>query len=275
MGDLAVTNSKALMAPEELQVLKDSMFKGFTDPEIKFSMAVANKLNLSPLLRQIHFVKRKDHQRNTDIIVPQTGIDGFRLIAERTGNYAGSDDPVFEYNSEGKPIKATCTVWKLLKNQKVGFTASARFEEYYPGEKMGFMWRSKPHIMLGKCSEAQALRKAFPAELSSVYADEEMHVADSVEQKASLIQEKILKTPELKTHEFEAVVVSTYDLFNTPMPASSPHKDKVLGQLSVKEIKAYMDSIRKAHSEIKKPLSIIWEEFLEKCELYLSEVGDA
>lgn len=193
--DLTLKNKNEVATADDIQVLKDSMFKDFTDSEVKFSMAVANQLSLSPLLRQVHFVKRFDKKLNRNVVTPQTGIDGLRLIADRTGKYAGSDDVVFEYegNIKKQPTLAKATVYKMVEGQRIPFTVSARWEEFYPGDVMGFMWKSKPHIMLGKCAEGQALRKAFPAELSSVYADEELEQADADDKKASRIQQALEK----------------------------------------------------------------------------------
>ena len=55
--------------------------------------------------------------------------------------------------------------------------ATAIWGEY--AQPSGPMWKKMPHLMLAKCAEALALRRAFPAELSGVYIKKEMDQADS------------------------------------------------------------------------------------------------
>ena len=139
---------------------------------------VAKKSGLDPMARQIYAVYRWDGSLGREKMTIQTGIDGLRLIAQRTGQYAGQEETVFETKESAKfPTIATVTVLKMIGGQIVKTTASARWEEYVQltksGELMG-LWGQKPYTMLEKVAESKALRKAFPSELAGVYAQEEM-----------------------------------------------------------------------------------------------------
>lgn len=162
--------------PEQVDLIKQRVAQDATDDELALFLYQASRTGLDPLAKQIYFQKRINRKTNRSEITIITGIDGYRLIADRTGKYAGNDDPVFD--AESSPAKATVTVYKIVGGIVCAFTASARWDQYYPGDAQGFMWRKMPHLMLGKCAEALALRKAFPAELSGIYIREEMEQAD-------------------------------------------------------------------------------------------------
>lgn len=171
---------------DQVDLIKRTVAKGATDDELKLFLHHATKTGLDPLSKQIYFQKRKT--KNGEQMTIITGIDGYRLTADRTGKYAGNDDPVFD--NEENPKKAVVTVYKLVGGVRCPFTASARWDQYYPGDYQGFMWKKMPNLMLGKCAEALALRKAFPAELSGVYVKEEMDQADKDVIEANVVEEK-------------------------------------------------------------------------------------
>jgi len=168
---------------EEIELIKSMIAKDTTDQELQLFMYQCKRTGLDPFSRQIHAVKRRNNMTNRDEMTIQTGIDGYRLIADRTGKYAGNDD--FEYGPEvnGYPSWARATVWKIVSGQRVAFSATARWKEYSQRKRDGNLthfWSSKPYIMLGKCAESMALRKAFPQELSGLYTHEEMAQADEI-----------------------------------------------------------------------------------------------
>ena len=165
----------------KLDLIKRTVAKGATQDEFELFLHACKRTGLDPLMKQIHAIKRWNAAEGRETMAIQTGIDGYRLVAERTGKYAGSDDPVFEMDGKAL-VKATVTVWKLVDGQRFPFTASARWEEYVQKKKDGSVtsfWVRMPYGQLAKCAEALALRKAFPAELSGVYTHEEMQQADS------------------------------------------------------------------------------------------------
>lgn len=176
MSKLAVINPG--LTPEQIDLVKRTICKNATNDELQLFLHQCHRTGLDPLSRQIYFQKYKNNTTGKDEVVFITAVDGYRAIANRSGVYAGSDDPVFD--NEEKPRKATVTVYKMVQGQKCAFTASARWDQYYPSsEKKAFMWKKMPHLMLGKVAEALALRKAFPAELSAVYTEPEMDQAEN------------------------------------------------------------------------------------------------
>jgi phage recombination protein Bet len=143
--------------------------------DLLYFMKVAQSAGLDPTLKQIYAVYRWNSQAGKDVMSIQAGIDGLRSIAERTGQYGGSSDPIYE-EKDGKPTKATVTVHKVVGGQIMAVTASARWSEYAGSQPM---WVKMPFLMLGKCAEALALRKAFPV-ISGIYTPEEMAQADVI-----------------------------------------------------------------------------------------------
>lgn len=167
---------------EKVELIKNTVAKGATDLELQLFFHACKRTGLDPLMKQIYAIKRWNGKENRHEMAFQTGIDGYRLIADRTGCYAGSSDAEYTLNLEtGFPDVAKVTVTKLVGGMPCQFTSSARWNEYVQTTKDGqptSMWRKMPFLMLAKCAEALALRKAFPAELSGVCTHEEMTQAD-------------------------------------------------------------------------------------------------
>ena len=173
------------MTREQIDLIKATVARGATDNELKLFLYTANRTQLDPLTKQIHFIKRRVWNGRTqsydDVGTIQTGIDGYRVVAARNG-LAGIEDAIFDAETENHPNKATVTVYRMVEGTRVPFAASARWAEYVQANKDGqpvAMWKKMPYLMLAKVAEALALRKAFPNDLSGVYTNEEMAQAES------------------------------------------------------------------------------------------------
>ncbi len=192
-----------------LALIRRTVAADCNNDEFDMFINMARALQLDPLRRQIYafvFSKDKPDKRRMSII---TAIDGFRTIADRTGNYRpDEDEPEYEIDpaqiSEVNPIglvKATVRCWKFSHGNWHRVTASAYWSEYAPlkdewayDEQRGKNiktgkqtldtsgnWGRMPRLMLAKVAEALALRKAWPDDLSSVYAKEELDRANIID----------------------------------------------------------------------------------------------
>lgn len=172
--------SAAVAIYERLAPLKDALgLKDLTVPELQLFAMVAHHTGLDPFTKQIYAVKRDGKVNH------QTGIDGYRAVAESKGGgqYAGSDEPTFEPCDCGQlpkdhPKVARVVIHRILPNGHVmNQVGIARWHELYTGNAQQFMWKQMPQNQLAKCAEANGLRKAFPRVLGGVYIAEEMEQA--------------------------------------------------------------------------------------------------
>jgi phage recombination protein Bet len=180
--------SATLALANRLGPLKDALgITDLSDSELQLFAMVARHTGLDPFSGQIRAVKRKGK------VTHQTGIDGYRSTAERTRQYAGSDEATYEDCDCGKlpaghPKLARVVVHRIMTNgHVVDQPGIARWHELYPEGEEGFMWRKMPFNQLSKCAEANGLRKAFPRVLGDVYIDEEMAQAESIEGSATVL----------------------------------------------------------------------------------------
>ena len=175
----------------KIELIKDTIIPGATNDELELFVNQCNRTQLDPFSKQIYSIKRYNNTLKKSTYQVQVSIDGARLVAQRSGEYAGQT-PTYWCGPDGVWVD----VW-LADDQpsaaKVGvyrngfvepLWAIALFKQYAVTKTEGgltAMWKKMGSLMLGKCAEMLALRKAFPMELSGLYSTEEMEQAGGTE----------------------------------------------------------------------------------------------
>jgi phage recombination protein Bet len=172
MNELVTRESALTISGDQIDLIKRTVAKDATADELKLYFYDCQRQGVHPLDKLIHFTKRGGRY------VPITSIDFLRMKSGETKAYAGSDDAVFTGVPGDADFAAKVEVYRLVQGQRCAWSATARWSEYYPGDQQGHMWKKMPHVMLAKCAEALALRKAFADVLHGLYIREEMDQAE-------------------------------------------------------------------------------------------------
>ena len=179
--------------------LKNSLYPGAKDESVLMVLDYCCAAKLDPMQKPVHIVPmsvktgKKDGNKDIyewrDVIMP--GIGQYRTNAVNTKVHAGTSEPEFGdditetfpeekytdfYNQEKVRSAMTITYPKWCKvtvrrkmedGSIVEFTAKELWKENYAtaskdSNQPNAMWQKRPYAQVAKCSEAQALRKAFP-----------------------------------------------------------------------------------------------------------------
>lgn len=173
---------------EQIKLIKSQISTRITDAELVLFSQVCKRTGLDPFIGQIYAIHRASRDSDGQYcykMTIQTGIDGLRLVADRTRIYAGSDRALFDEGLTayqhlkqrgGTPEVAEVTVYKMIGGQRCPFVGTAIWNEFVQKDKYGNpqgKWGLSPYNQLAKCAEAQALRKAFPNETGGLLLGED------------------------------------------------------------------------------------------------------
>ena len=148
----------ANLTNEQIDVVKNTICKGYTDTEMRLYLHQCEKLSLDPLARETYTFKAGGG------VVIGIGIDGFRKRANDTGCYMPGRPTEYEFE-DGKLVMARVFVKKLVAGEWHEFSEDAYMEEFRGKGN----WNTMPRVMLSKCAEVRVLRRVFPRELGGLY----------------------------------------------------------------------------------------------------------
>ncbi|ENO8633011.1 TPA: phage recombination protein Bet [Yersinia enterocolitica] len=160
--------------------LKNSIYPGAKDDSVIMAVSYCRARQLDPLMKPVHLVPMsvKDavsgKYEMRDVVMPGVGL--YRIQADRSGNYAGAQEPEFgpDLTQTFNGVEITFPQWckytlsKLMPNGTiVEFSAKEYWLENYATagrdtQAPNAMWKKRPYGQLAKCAEAQALRKGWP-----------------------------------------------------------------------------------------------------------------
>lgn len=219
-GDIGVNQST-------WRTLTDAIFPSAKSTSaIILALGYCKARELDPFKRPVNIVPMWDSKKKEYRETVWPSIHELRTTAHRTREYAGRDatkegpkteatftGKVKDYSAGGRLVDKTATVrfpewmevtvYRVTHGLRCAYTARVYWLEAY-GKHAGSdlpndMWQRRSRGQLDKCTEAAALRMAFPEELGGEYSAEEMegqaYEASPIETAASVSAENIPSAP--------------------------------------------------------------------------------
>ena len=193
MNAITTRPNTALAMPEDqaIDTLRASLYPGARIESVSMVLAWCRATGRDPMKKPVHIVPMWVKDATTgkgemrDVIMP--GIGTYRTDAARTGEYVGKSEPEFGPDVTGEvgtlrmtsPKWCKVTVSRLVQGIERRFTATEFWLENYAtagkdSANPNAMWKKRAYGQLAKCTEAQALRMAFPDETGNTNTMEEM-----------------------------------------------------------------------------------------------------
>ena len=222
------------------KMVKDYLVSGngaVTDQEVVMFLSLCNYQHLNPFIREAYLIKFGNNPATMVV-----GKDVLLKRAMRSEKFSGIQAGVIVITDNGE-LKEREGTFVLDGEQLVGGWAkvflngyvnpiytSVSMKEYSTGKSN---WASKPATMIRKVALAQALREAFPEEMSALYDASEMDktVLDTTHKEIVLDE-----TPVIVPSESPVVASEEVKVIEPSPVAEKPSKRKQSEQTGIEDI---------------------------------------
>ena len=239
--------------------LCNTVYPGANPDSIIMAVDYCRARKLDIMLKPVHLVPMqvKDARTNEKVWrdVPMPGIGMYRIQADRSGNYAGADEPEFgptvtqefpDPYTAGKVVRVSypewCkyTVYKFVNGQRIAFTSKEYWVENYATQSSktecpNAMWKKRPYGQIAKCAEAQALRKAWP-EIGSEPTAEEMEGKTFIHDERDVTPQPVRIAQSSTVADRMKAVIDTDVTPDVPQELTPDKKEKLNQLLSQMEL---------------------------------------